>query len=203
MILLTQRSPWQLCQSNFGQQYINSLLTIKESGCSQLYQEVAEDTVNGCTMNSDGEFCGDVINRNYVSVLNSNCDQEIENATACRSACRDKLIEIKNALGCCVNNLYNRSRNFMPVPESLAYRVWESCGVDTPGFCEGKLVVGVITSAPRLQDATTVHNHATSIFLYTMKQSLITSLVMILICKLGQYIQAKLIHCEPCIAQQY
>ena len=51
--------------------------------------------------------------------MNSNCDQEIENATVCRPTCRDKLTETKNALGCCVN-IYNDSYPY--APESLAYR---------------------------------------------------------------------------------
>ena len=71
----------------------------------------------------------------------SNCDYEIGNTTSeedldCRSTCRNKLVEVKNVLGYCVN-YYNRS--YLDYPSdisSLANGHWKSCGVETPGFCE-------------------------------------------------------------------
>ena len=178
-----------LCQSKYWQVYIDDLLTVKESRCSQIFLKEAENTVIDCTITPDGEFCGELVQhgnyRNFISVLDSNCDQEIENATACRSTCRDELVEIKDALGCCVN-FYNRSLTSMPVSESLAYTVWKSCGVETPGFCESTLTLGVSISMA----TKTVHNHATSIYhtyqtYGNIKRLLITILVIIFVHNLG------------------
>ena len=138
-----------LCTPNVAQPYINSLLN--DNRCSQIYLNFTKDLINFCSMNPRGEFCFQQIQvyegasiSNYASTLNSNCDSEIGSATdeedfECRSMCKNKLVEIKNALGCCVN-YNNRSTSYQSTPPpSLAYRVWEACGVETPGFCESKL----------------------------------------------------------------
>ena len=127
------------CEPNVAQMYINSLL--KDNRCSQINLNLAK---NFCSMNTRGEFCYQLIEHGgpfSVSTLNSSCDYEIGNATdeqdfECRSTCRNKLVEVKNAQGCCVN-YYNRS--ISNPPPSLAYEIWETCGVETPGFCESKL----------------------------------------------------------------
>ena len=124
---------------------------LKDTRCSQINLNFTKDLINICSMNSRGEFCflqihvyqGSSIS-DYVSILNSSCDYEIGNATNkedldCRRTCRNKLVEVKNALDCCVN-YYNRS--YLDYPHdisSLAYGLWASCGVETPGFCESKL----------------------------------------------------------------
>ena len=135
-----------LCQPNIAQPYINGLL--KDTRCSQINLNYSKDIINACSMNPRGEFCfiQTEIYRNgstsdYVSTLNSNCDSEISNLpqSGCRLTCRNELVEIKDALGCCVN-YYNRSYLDYPYDRSsLAYGLWASCGVETPGFCESKL----------------------------------------------------------------
>ena len=52
--------------------------------------------------------------------LRTNCDYEIGNVTDnqdldCRPTCRNELVKIKNALGCCVN-YFNRSTSYQSNP---------------------------------------------------------------------------------------
>jgi hypothetical protein len=110
-------------------------------------------------MNPRGEFCflqiiiyetnRTSIYSDYVSALNSKCDSEISNGphSSCRPTCRNELVEIKDALGCCVN-YHNRSTSDPSDISSLAYGLWASCGVETPGFCESTLSLnGAVSTA--------------------------------------------------------
>ena len=153
-----------LCAPNVAQPYINSLL--KDNRCFQIQLNSAKDLINSCSMNPRGEFCLQQIQvyeggstsgySDYVSTLNSYCDSEIGSATdeedfECRSTCRNKLVEVNNALGCCVN-YYNISTDSYIPPPSLTYRVWEACGVESPGFCESKLSLnGAASTAYTMQ----------------------------------------------------
>ena len=142
----TSRKYAILCQPNVAQPYINGLLN--DTRCSQINLNFSRDLINSCSMNTRGEFCYIQIElykngstSHYVSTLNSNCDSEISNMpqSGCRPTCRNELVEIKDALGCCVNH-YNKSYLDYPYDiSSLAYGLWESCGVETPGFCESTL----------------------------------------------------------------
>ena len=69
----------------------------------------------------------------------------------CAPICRNTLMEVKDALRCCLNSLYyNLSENAVPKP--LAYRLWNSCGVETPGICENLIrFVGVAGSTSTTQ----------------------------------------------------
>ena len=92
---------------SIGQAYVDG--SLKDSRCSQINLNSAEIIVSGCLMKADSAFCVPQTDglasdfRKYNSILNSNCDHEIDNAPGCRSTCRNKLIEAKDALGCCIN----------------------------------------------------------------------------------------------------
>ena len=64
----------------------------------------------------------------------------------CRSICRDTLVETKATLDCCINLLNQSNSEISDMPEyipitspALSYRLWNSCGVETPGICESSL----------------------------------------------------------------
>jgi hypothetical protein len=119
--------------------------------------------------------------------------------------CRDTLEEVKSAEGCCINVFNQSDSTEIETSPALDYRLWESCGVETPGFCESKLTLNVTistTAAVRITNGATTNgvntndvntNGAISIylkysyrhhtFLYTTQfiVVLITALVMILI----------------------
>ena len=156
------------CEPTVVQPYTNDLL--KDNRCSQIYLNSTKHLINLCSMNSRGDFCnlqigeftrnysnGTLYHDYYVSALNSNCDFNTtdEQDFECSSTCRNELVEVKNALGCCIN-YYNTSINYPDIyvpPPSLTYRVWEACRVETPGFCESKLSLNSsINSSPN--DAT-------------------------------------------------
>ena len=149
--------------SNTGQTYVNSLL--EDSRCSQINFNTAKSIVDTCSIKADGEFCSipeDEFNSKYVSLLESNCDLEISNANVvCRSICRDTLVETKATLDCCIN-LFNQSNSGIydmsdheDVPTTslvLSYRLWDSCGVETPGICESTLSLnGAISTIYSMQ----------------------------------------------------
>ena len=146
-------------------------------------------------MKADGEFCSAAGQEGFVrdadirviSLLYSNCDLELNNSSVvCRPTCRDTLVEVKTTLDCCIN-IFNQSENSKNTP-LLSYNFWESCGVETPGFCERTFKLTLDATTSMAQTTIQAHNHATSIYhthqtdlqLYT-KQLLITTLVTVMI----------------------
>ena len=132
------------CEPNVGQSYINRLL--KDTRCSQINLNDLKPLINTCSINPRGEFCILQILTYENNVSHSICDYEIRNITVnqdlhCRPTCRNKLVEMKNALGCCVNYgnwSTSDQNNSLPL---LSYRLWASCGVEAPGFCESTLTL--------------------------------------------------------------
>ena len=172
-----------ICSNNTGQAYINGLL--EDSRCSQINLNVAKEVVLLCSVKADGTLCSE--DGFDISLLNSNCNVEINNASAvCTPMCRDTLEMMRSTAGCCINTFNQSDGAETETQSALDYRLWKSCGVETPGFCESKLTLDVTistTAAVRI-----IINGATSIylkytFLYTTQfiLVLITSLVMILI----------------------
>ena len=132
------------CEPNVGQPYINRHL--KDTRCSQTNLNDLKQLINSCSINPRGEFCVPQMLMYGNNVSHSICDYEIRNVTInqdlhCRPTCRNKLVEMKNALGCCVNygNWSTSDQNNSPPFHS--YRLWASCEVETPGFCESTLTL--------------------------------------------------------------
>ena len=173
-----------ICSNNIGQAYINSLL--EDSRCSQINLNTAKEVAILCSVNADGELC--TVVESDISLISSICNVEINNASAiCTPMCRDTLEMMRSDEGCCINTFNQSDSAETETRPALDYRLWKSCGVETPGFCESKLTLDVTilstTAAVRI-----ITNGATSIylkytFLYTMQFMLVlfTSLVMILI----------------------
>ena len=173
-----------ICSNNIGQAYINGLL--EDSRCSQLNLNTAKEVVLLCLVNADGALCSVV--ESDISLISSNCNVEINNASAiCTPMCRDTLEMMRSAEGCCINTFNQSDGAETETSPALDYRLWKSCGVETPGFCESKLTLDVTistTAAVRI-----IINGATSIyyrhhtFLYSTQfiLVLITTLVMIVI----------------------
>lgn len=96
-----------ICESDVAQPYINGLLA--DTRCSQINLNYAKSIINFCSMNPSGEFCFPLVisyeaeNNQYIHSI---CYSEISNVSYsdCRPACRNKLMEGKYALGCCVNH---------------------------------------------------------------------------------------------------
>ena len=117
------------------------------------------------------------------------CNVEINNASAvCTPKCRDTLEMMRSDEGCCIN-IFNQSDSAeTETRPALDYRLWKSCGVETPGFCESKLTLDVTistTAAVRINGATSIYlkySYRHHTFLYTtFILVLITTLVMIFI----------------------
>ena len=138
-----------MCLPSRGQPYINALL---DSRCRGTLIPSAEYLVNLCSMNANGFTCGfnaagdgtDI----STSILDSTC---ASSNISCNSSCRMALMNAKNNRGCCVN--FHNTTASGTVPLSLSYNVWQSCGVETPGFCESPLSLQVVGDASSVAKA--------------------------------------------------
>lgn len=155
------------CASNgSGQTYVNSLLRNKR--CSATNFDTAEMFSRDCTVDSQGELCwlrilayltsklqlefpiqnfkgevepgGKLIFSLVLVPINNAC---YESGDDCSSECKAILEETTNALGCCLNIMNGTSTAVSDESrlDSLVVdsKFYESCGVETPGFCSSKL----------------------------------------------------------------
>ena len=125
------------CMASVGQPLVDAVL--QNSKC----YPYALIFVDACASNANGQFCAEIIGLDLLSSattdsllvsLTSNCFQS---SSSCSSSCRNAITNVDNAYGCCVN-IYNNSAIGLQFP-SLSYSVWNSCGVDSPGFCTSTL----------------------------------------------------------------
>ena len=124
-----------LCSPERGQAYIDVI--VLDSRCNQTLFALAEYLKNLCSMDDSGRVCGltfssldpDIID---LDTLNSAC---ATSNISCTSNCRDGISNAKTLRGCCINWV-NLSTD---TPQALSYGVWNSCGVESPGFCESPL----------------------------------------------------------------
>ena len=73
-----------------------------------------------------------------LNSLNSAC---ATSNVSCTSNCRDGISNAKTLRGCCINWVNSSTYT----PQSLSYGVWNSCGVESPGFCESPLSLTPVT----------------------------------------------------------
>ena len=81
--------------------------------------------------------------------VENNCETSFQNGTNCTVDCFLSLHQFRNALGCCVNNVYNHTGG---INMAVGYGVWSKCGVSTPGVCSSACET-VISSAFVLMSA--------------------------------------------------
>ena len=135
------------CMKSVGQPLVDALL--RNSKCNT-YARIA---AGSCALNPDGQYCAEIANMdifngaatdNYLTSLTTNCGSG--SSSFCSSSCRNAVTNIKNAYGCCVN-IYNDSvpnTGDQSLFSSLSYSVWNSCGVETPGFCNATLSASAV-----------------------------------------------------------
>ena len=124
------------CTSSAGQQLVDALL--QNTRCYPF----ARLQVDVCGRNDNGLFCGQAIGRdllgsestNPLVVSLINCGTL---TSTCSTLCQDVITNANDAYGCCVN-VYNNSDIGLQLP-ALSYSYWNSCGVETPGFCTSTL----------------------------------------------------------------
>ena len=124
------------CMASVGQPFVDAVLQNRRC---YLYARLMMD---GCASNANGQFCAEAIGLDLLESvttdsllvsLTSNCFS----TSSCSSSCRNAITNVDNAYGCCVN-IYNNSAIGLQLP-SLSYSVWNSCGIDSPGFCTSTL----------------------------------------------------------------
>ncbi len=143
------------CMPSVGQPQVNAVL--QDDRCNV----VATLLVDICATNANGQTCVGAISLDFLSSaatdplltsLSTNCASPM----VCSPSCGSAVTNIANAYGCCVN-VYNSTESGMQLP-ALSYSVWNSCGVDTPGFCNSSLT----TSPPVLPPTTTPAERTTT-----------------------------------------
>ena len=124
------------CSSSAGQQFVDALL--QNTRC----YPIARLQVDACGRNANGQFCAQAIGQDLLSsestdpllVSLANCGTS---TSTCTPFCQDVIANVNDAYGCCVN-VYNNSDIGLQLP-SLSNSYWDSCGVETPGFCTSTL----------------------------------------------------------------
>ncbi len=94
-----------------------------------------------CGSNEYGHVCLSVLLSSTLDIMNlAMCP--INGSIVCSRECRQILVRIKEDWGCCFGNFYNSSSDFYTkylassaIANISNYRLWESCGVQTPGTC--------------------------------------------------------------------
>lgn len=125
---------------------------LRDGRCGSL----VKTTVKGCGINSNGQYCSEIVNNDALSALSSasdtsfvannvlvtlatNCDSV--GTTSCSSSCQQSVQKANLDYSCCLD-IYNQSMRAIGVNyPSLSYEVWKSCGVDPQGTCESTLSV--------------------------------------------------------------
>ena len=65
------------------------------------------------------------------------CYETVAGEAPCPDYCRDSINEIRDTLGCCVNNVYNTTvfGSDLADLEVANSRLWDSCNINTLNFC--------------------------------------------------------------------
>ena len=132
--------PWKnLCLPERGQPYVNAI--VLDNRCNQSGSDsffLAEVTTTACAMDDSGRVCGLTFSTADpdldldLDTLNSACAMS---NISCTSNCRDGISNAKTLRGCCIHWVNFSTKT----PQVLYYGVWNSCGVENPGFCESPL----------------------------------------------------------------
>ena len=124
------------CSAKVGQPLVDNLMV--NDRC-YIFSAVM---VDACSSNGKGQYCAETIGTDlmntfgtdpYVIALNSDCGSR-DPDSGCSAACKQSMIAIKQAYGCCVN-VYNDSSIGLQLG-ALSYNVWKNCEVESPGFCQ-------------------------------------------------------------------
>ena len=134
------------CNPSIGQPLVNAVL--QNERCNIF----ATVLVNVCTTNANGQVCAESISLDILgsistssqlfstlTALSVNC----ADADTCSPFCQSAIANITDSYGCCVN-VYNNSETGVQL-SSLSYSLWNSCGMNSPGFCNSSL-----TTSPQI-----------------------------------------------------
>lgn len=106
--------------------------------CGQTGLAIANNFVETCVVNENGMSCLDIlVSESLLSVLfavDYECFPQNFNSS-CTFACSSALYNLKESLGCCVNNLFNVSSSSELDRQYTQYQLWKWCEVGPPGFC--------------------------------------------------------------------
>ena len=115
-----------------------------DSVCSEEYSRLFFDPDEDCTdsvaslqfcgVDESGEFCQlhpVRVNRDdsLAEAVNESCSMY---GPTCPAQCLRALNEFRDALGCCVNNIYFFDEDYN---QTVTPELWSLCGVDLPDFC--------------------------------------------------------------------
>ena len=131
------------CNPSIGQPLVNAVL--QNERCNIF----ATGLVDVCATNANGQVCAEAISLDILGSISTssqlfssltslsvNCLEAV-NVDICSPFCQSAITNITDSYGCCVN-AYNNSETGMQLP-LLSYSLWNSCGVDSPGFCNSSL----------------------------------------------------------------
>ena len=136
------------CSPSVGQPLVNAVL--RNDRCNTF----ATLLVDVCATNANGQTCAEAISLDLIgsaatdpllTSLSTNCADSVD---TCSPSCQSAVTIIADSYGCCVN-VYNNSETGVVLP-SLSYSIWNSCGVESPGFCNSSLTTSPSFLSPTI-----------------------------------------------------
>ena len=148
------------CSPSVGQPLVNAVL--RNDRCNIF----ATLLVDVCATNANGQTCAEAISLDLIgsaatdpllTSLSTNCAGLVD---TCNPSCQSAVTSIADSYGCCVN-VYNNSETGVVLP-SLSYSLWNSCEVDSPGFCNSSLTTSPLILPPTTDQAPSEFDSSTS-----------------------------------------
>ena len=151
-----------LCGTHCGHLFYNAVDTV----CGEIKDEFLTLFCSRHTpspTDPDPTYC--VFAELYVNMTNivSECGSSFLAFGNCSVECSRLLYDAVERIGCCIHTRYNSSIGFLRSADSIPAQIfsssllYETCGVDIPGFCDPAYVDGVpvYTDAPSEEEETT------------------------------------------------
>ncbi len=123
-----------VCTLQYRKSVLNALS--RQEGCRNYSTHFTEFSF--CASNTLGTYCEAILNYNFTAASRS-----CRNTSTCDPLCIETLNNITNTVGCCFNYRFNSTGN--PSWDWLSAEFWSMCNLDSPGFCELRLVNDTLT----------------------------------------------------------
>ena len=150
-----------ICSSNWAPTVLNQLAVC---GLREFHTNQASvDSRRTCAVSERGDFCGSAFtlydqDGTRLMDIQNNCSVVLESVSNCPSNCRTLLEELKENLGCCINNFFNGTHLSQPVPAVVDYQVWNTCNISLPSNrCDNGLIIDNFSTFHRCSDAEFYH----------------------------------------------
>ena len=108
--------------------YVQALYSLSLQ-CDQ--SQTAENFQDSCRQNSMGDYCG--VATTYIQDIQAILRACPNSMSTCSTQCKGRLVNIRDELGCCINVIFNQTRNmqlYAAYGPAFQYSLWSSCELE-------------------------------------------------------------------------